>query len=294
VRKPQRNWDEWDRWLGYTAGEEQEDLATVFTQVCVGSTKRTREACARDWRSKAFCDLALHLIYRNNLDPSFARERDEVLIFQNASGERLAQHAALMIENRDEAEQLSVNRWVHTWQRLPRFTDDLLAYLYRTGPYVRRVREQMRPRLIEMARTLTLADLVRQGAQAELASALADPLIAVQTLVQATLPNDARIQNYVNRLEEAALTQWADIYAEIVEDIYRLKPQRGLSWRDVAELFTTAAEGTLLRARSRRRRDPPRLNDGTDTLAATVLLLMPNLFGVTPDDVEHRRAEAAA
>lgn len=272
------SWAEWtDRWYG----GPDEDLSTVLTKVKVHTLRATQAKWARDWRTRAFCDLGMHLLYEHHFNGEFDPEKK---LFRNLGPEDLMRHAAVMVPDADQAEALDKQRWVDTWYNQPAYIEDLISYLFRSAPTLRRVSE-VQGILAEVAQELTLGELIRQGSRVELNSTLKDPTVGLQTFVQAAMPNQRQIQTAVRRIESEMISQWAKLYSQLIA-AYGVKLRPGVSSQDLAELFDTAIEGTLLRARSLGK--IPLLSSGESTLSASILTMLPNLCDISPEEIEIR------
>lgn len=124
---------------------------------------------------------------------------------------------------------------------------DLIAYLFRPGPYIRRL-SHLHPRLVEMTQDLTLGDWVRRTAKLELDSVVISPLMSLHTFVETVLPNDPMVRDTVYRLE-----RWANLY-ERVFTAYAAplrEDQSDLNWLGMAEEFSTVAGGAFVRSQTR-------------------------------------------
>ncbi len=147
---------DWSKWRHYVSGGENEDLAEVFENVRKQATATTKAKWARDERTRTFCDLALHLLYQHHIRRTPSQMTDEAKIFANVQAAHLAEHAQSgFFKECDFADSLSVDRFSATWGHQGAFFQDLIAYLFRPEPYLRRVRE-MHPDLIKMTSDLTL------------------------------------------------------------------------------------------------------------------------------------------
>ena len=264
----------WTAWQDRLAGEPDEDLSTVFTKVRIARLPSTQASWANDWRTRAFCDLGLHLIHEHQVNAGAEGSFSEVRIFRNLGPEELMNHAARMFADPRQAAQLDRQRWTDTWGHQSAFTHDLMAYLFRVGPSMRRIRE-VHDSLVVLVEDLPFEELVRSGAALELQSSLADPIIGLQTFMQAALSNHALVRSHVRKLEEQMLDSWAAVY-QALAGAYGLKLRDNLTWRDVAELFTTVIEGTLLRARTLG--ETPKLTTGDDMLAGSLIAMIPYLL----------------
>lgn len=271
---------EWSSWEAHLAGDGPEDLAEAFTHVRSGDPE-----IARDRRTRMFGDLALHLLYENTIE--LDREGPVECVGSSwppIGGNALERHAAAVMSDPEAAAALTAARWSETWETRDAFMQDVLAYLFRPGPYVRRIRSVQSRLVGMMASRPPLGPFVREAVGLEIKSNLDDPVVALQTSVQAVFPSHADVRRYLHRLDGDPLRLWARLYA-VVFPAYGLEPRTGRTWFDLAYLFTTVADGVLLRARSHGA--PERLRDGVDVLSAVVLGMVPDLFGVAPANVEN-------
>jgi hypothetical protein len=278
----QETWN-WDAWTEQLAGDPDEDLSEVLTKVKVHTRRITQVKWSKDWRTKAFCDLALHLLYQHHLTHhSISSLSDELRIFRNLGPEDLMRHASRMIPDADAAEKLDRQRWLDTWRFQAAFLEDLIAYLFRPGVVLRRVRD-VHHALVALAPALTLGELIREGTAAELQSTLENPTVGLQTFIQAALPRQPRIQEAVHAIETVALQEWADLYAAVFP-AYGLQLRPGVSWLDMSTLFDTIIEGVLLKARTHEQ--VPCLSNGENVLAAGIFTLLPTLCDIKAEGIE--------
>jgi hypothetical protein len=278
----ERDRAEWADWDFRLRGGRSEDVFQVFAHVRPGAPDR--EEWIKDWRTRTFAGLGLHLLHRKTV--GFSGDRPIVLDSEPCManwGRDLQLYAARVIADRADADALTEQRWNETWSSADDFLSDCFAYLFRSEPYVRRIRDVQR-RLIEIMQTRPpLGAFVREGVALEIKSLLADPLAGLQTAVQATFPNHRDIRQYLERLDGNPIKLWAGLYAFILPSYgLRLRPSTG--WFDVAYIFTTVADGVLLRTRSHDRWE--RLTGGADVLSAVILGMMPNLFVIDRESVD--------
>jgi hypothetical protein len=274
----------WTEWQSRMAGDSDEDLALVFAHVRPDDEPAAREACAREPTTRAFCDLALRLLHRNTIEYVGSEPTNwETSLLSIADGEVLERYAAEIVDDPGQVAALIAERWQDIWQAPQDFIHDVLAYLFRLGPYLRRIR-LVHLTLIDLMKTgLTFGPFVRRAVDMETKSILADPLAALQTSVQATFPTHPQIRTYVRRLEGSPLQLWARLYA-VVFPAYGLELQPDTSWFDVADIYTTVADGQILQARSHD--SPARLTSGEVVLSAVILGMMPSLFQIGSQDLE--------
>lgn len=223
---PADHFGAWRGWQEYLAGAEGENLAEVFSRVRVTGTDATQMRWARDWRTRAFCDLGLCLLYQHTMDRPTTMDPPVARIFARLQASTLTDTAAVLVEDPARAEALSVQRFNDTWGRQPAYCEELVSYLFRTGPYLRRL-SRLHPDLLKMAHRMPLGECIRQSAVKELRSATADPLVAMHTLVEANLPSTTTVRQYVNRLRRARLQEWARLY-ELAFTAFHLEPREGI------------------------------------------------------------------
>ena len=276
----------WQEWTDLLSGGPDEDLATVLSNVRPGRLPKTRAAWANHPTTRGFCMLGLHLLHTEQIEGN--RRDDGRRFFTSLSGQRLQTHAWDVLEDPADAERLSVDRFNETWMNAQAYTEDLLAYLYRPAPYMRRVRG-MRQAMSGMTSKMSLGTMVRRAAAAELEEATNDPIIALQTLVETNYPAEPLVRTLHRRVEDEALRLWAEMYAELFP-AYGLHLRPGIQWLDVARLFSTVVEGALVRRRVRG--EHARLSNGDDMLAGAVLAMLPSLCGIDLDGLEERTAPA--
>jgi hypothetical protein len=280
----ENKWADWNTWEFHLAGDESEDLARVFNYVRPGDAEPERAAWARDWRTRTFCSLALHLLYENTIDLAEEGPIGCAGISWPALHEKeLERHADRMIQNPQTVAALGEDRWRATWRARDEFMHDVLAYLFRPGPYARRIRA-VQSRLIGIMRERPLlGEFIRKGVSLELRSNLNDPLVALQTSVQAMFPNHSDVRRHLQALDGNPLRLWAQLYS-VVFPAYGLTLQPGKSWFELAYILTTVADGVLLRSRSHG--DLEVLPGGDDVLSAVILGMTAELFGVSASDAE--------
>jgi hypothetical protein len=272
-------------WADLTARMESgrsEDFPQVFAHVRPDVADRAE--WTQDWRTHTFAGLALHLLYRKTV--GYQGDRPIIRANEPCSdnwGRDLQRHAERVIADQKQAAALTEQRWNETWSSADEFLSDCFAYLFRPQPDERRT-SAVQKRLIEIMRTKPpLGAFVREGVALEIKSLLADPLTALQTAVQATFPNRRDVRQYLERLDGIPIKRWASLYAFIFP-LYGLRLRPGTDWFDVALIFTTAADGVLLRTRCRDRGE--RLTEGSDVLSRIILGMLPDLFVVDRESVE--------
>ncbi|MFF3247736.1 hypothetical protein ACFYWY_29345 [Streptomyces sp. NPDC002870] len=278
---------DWEAWRGYVSGDEDEDLADVFKHVRIQAMLATQMKWARDWRTQPFCDLGLYLIYENHIRRVEKRDTEQSRIFANVQARELQHHALhkeFFVRNEDR-EALSVDRFNDTWGLQSAYCRDLIAYLFRPTPYLRRLKG-IYPELLRAAETMPLGAWIRHTSATELASVLGNPLVSLHTFIETVLPTDTEVRQYVHRLRRLRLQEWASLY-ETVFTAYGapLRSDRDdLDWLGLAERFSTAAGGAFVRAQTRPVDEPV---DAT-LLGQMVIEILPSLLDIDPSDIETR------
>ncbi|MET8982607.1 hypothetical protein ABZX85_44220 [Streptomyces sp. NPDC004539] len=279
----------WDEWVAHWAGDEDEDLSLVFRQVRVQRTAKTQQSWAKDPLTRAFCNLGAYSLYEHHLNGGLpSADVPELRLFPNMGGEHLMKLAPKVItDDQGLSDSLNRQRFADTWAHHHSYISDLIAYMFRSAPTLRRVR-MMAAEFVRAANDLPLGELIRVAAASEIESTLGDPIIALQTFFQAALPRQPQIQESVRRIEQEMINEWAKLYAVILSG-YGLTLRPGVTSRDVAELFDTMTEGILLRARSSG--IVPKTSIGQDILTSSILLMLPAMCDVPPEELERRRLQ---
>lgn len=133
---------------------------------------------------------------------------------------------------------------------------------------------------------MPLGELIRAGVEVEMASSVEDPVVALQTFLEAALPHKPTIREAAARIESEMLRVWATLY-EVLLTAYGVRLRPGVTYMDIAALFNTVIEGALLRTRSLG--VAPRISTGEHILAAAIIKMLPGLCEITPVEVETRR-----
>ena len=273
---------EWADLAARLESGRSENFFQVFAHVKPDAADRAK--WTQDWRTRAFAGLALHLLYRKTI--GYQGDRPIIRASEPCSenwGRDLQRHAERVIADRVQAAALTEQRWNETWSSADDFLSDCFAYLFRPEPDERRISE-VQKRLIEIMRTEPrLGTFVRDGVALEIKSLLADPLTALQTAVQATFPNRRDVRQYLEQLDGNPIKRWASLYAFIFP-LYGLRLRPGTDWFDVALIFTTTADGVLLRTRYRDRAE--RVTGELDVLSKVILGMLPDLFLVDRESVD--------
>ncbi len=216
-------------------------------------------------------DLLLHT------GPNFD-QGDRSRLFESLSRERILEHAKKY--HRDQGELLSDDKFRYLWERKGRYTEDLIAYLFRSGAFQEHLGAIGRAARGLLA-SASLKDTIQQLAALEVDSTLNDPITSLQTIVQAAMPRHPKVRQYIKAQYELLLPAWADMYQQVC-DAYGLRLKPGITWFDIALLFNAVVEGTLVRARIDGAE--ARLSNGEGVLAGAVFTMIPALLdGLQPD-----------
>lgn len=257
-----------------------EDLAPTLRYIGKDKLARTRAKLANSPQTRKFLELGLALLRADLIEhtgPDFeqgVRSR----LFESLSRERIM----TLAEARDPSHTLplGVNMFRERWSRKDFYTEDLIAYLFRLGPQERRMEE-----MAEAGRALTkeasLGQLVRALAAAEVQEISADPLYALQGVVQAALPKHPRVQEFCRNQYDYLLPRWGQLYEEVAK-AYGLALTAKHTWLDVALLFNSVVEGAIFR--SRVEGEEPTLSNGDGVLAGAIFAMLPTLLTNCPND----------
>jgi hypothetical protein len=253
--------------------EDRDDLALVLREIGFGRLASTRANLANSAETRQFLELGLQLLREDLLEhtgPDFDEGRRSRL-FESLSRDRILQLAAQC----DSAATalLSVNMFRHRWDRKDRYTEDLISYLFRLGPQKDHL-DAMDGMASVMIPQLSLGELIRQVAAAEVELMLADPLTNLQAIVQAAMPSHPRVREFCRAQLDQLLPRWARLY-ERAAGAYGVTLRTGYTWLDVATVFNAVVEGELAWARVASSRA---LSTGDSVLAGAILAMLPGLI----------------
>jgi hypothetical protein len=264
--------------------EVDDDLSEILTNVRVNRLPATRKQWANSWQTRAFLHLGLRLLYEHHSQEGESVSQGEGLhLWGTLTPENLANLAQRTITDPARADALSVVRWKETWGHRGAYSEDLIAYLFRPAPYLRRL-EDLRPAMV-IDPNQSVADFVRAVADAEFSTTLSDPLISMHTWLQAAMPTHPLIRQHVLRLEQTMLHIWSNVYEQSFP-MFGLTPRPGVTWDDVAQLFSTLTEGVLLRSRTHG--SHPLLSNGDTLLSRGALAIICGVFDVSMEELERR------
>lgn len=258
------------------------DLAVLLEHV--GSDRRpaARTELARSADTRAFLDVGVELLVGDLLrhagpDPDGASSA--AVLFRGLSRQRIVEKgAAMRAEGRLPGTITSEGQFKDRWRYADRYTEDLLAYLFRLDLYREHVRGVWAALHTEYAH-VSLGELIDAVSAAEVEHIAYHPVVALQSVVQRALPSHPRVRAHARVLYETLLPAWAELY-EAGFGRYGLTLREGHTWLDLAELFNTVAEGTAQRILADRSRHL--LSNGRGILAAAVRLMIPTLTDLPP------------
>jgi hypothetical protein len=260
------------------AGDPSEDLSTILTGLRPEARAHTRAEWANRTTTREFLTVGLHLLYRRHFHTAPDETVDPtVVLFPRLSPEDLVRHAGTVILDRSRADELTKTLWSFTWARQNNFMKDLIAFLFRPGPYVMRIRRCQDAMLDMIESGMPLDTFIRKGVELEISANLTDPLVALQAFVETALPNNPTIRDHARRLDELIIDLWARQYQQVFP-AFGMQLRAGRNWHDLARTLTVVAHGLLIRARVALADDLDRVSNGDDVLAAALLDLLPAYF----------------
>lgn len=287
------SWTDWQDGVSVDAGNkgELDELPGIFTHVRLQGMTSTQETWAKDPRTRTFCDLALHLLYEHYIRRQApGAEGCGLRVFANIRPQDLADHAQQSgFFTEHDADSLNVHRFSDTWGNQRAFCEDLIAYVFRTAPYIRRF-ERMRPQYYALTRELPLGEWMRRTAQLEVESLLSHPLISLHTLVEAMLPQDRRVGDASRKLHSNRLHRWALLYEQVFTAYGApLRDPARHSWLTVAEQIATIAVGAFVRAQTQPSDTAPGL--ASELIGQIAGGMMPSLLDIEAGDIETRQLQ---
>lgn len=258
--------------------QEGEDLSTLLHQVAKDRRPDTRRRIANSVETRRFLDAGITLLLDEIDASNVARDeepRGEALL-QRLSRTRVLQAtvAALRTEGITENVGTAESQFRDRWTYVPRFSEDLVAYIFRPWPYRVHLNEVEASLQGELG-TAPFGELVRIVSDGELQRAVTDPQMRVQAALQASMPHHPGVRTGARNQYADLLPRWAAIYERIAARYgFILRP--GRSWADVATLLNAMVEGASLRAMVDE--ELARLTTGENVLQAAILLMLPSLI----------------
>jgi hypothetical protein len=266
-------------WPGGALGEVDDDLSGVLRNVRVNRLPATRDAWANAWQTRAFLILGLRILDDHHRDSG--TEGAGINLWGKLTPENLANRAQQTLSSTEAADALSVTRWKETWGHRGAYTEDLIAYLFRTGPSVRRL--TLLGDAMAIAPGMSLGAFMRAACHAEYRSAAENPLQTLSYWLQAAMPAHAQISRLAVNLETTTLPLRAGIYRRIF-GAYGFTEPDGVTWEDIAETALALLKGVSIYGRVRGRH--PEFSNGDPALISGVLTLVQGWFGITRAELD--------
>ena len=160
-----------------------------------------------------------------------------------------------------------------------------MAYLFRPEVYLERAlqaQEDIRDLMLTMD---DFSEFVEAAAVREVRSATSDPVVALGSLVSASLPRDTHIQRLVAAVNQQSRASWTALYQEALER-YGKRLNDGLKVEDFTRMAAMLTEGALAHSRS----DPADVTSA-DMLAGIQLIV--NAFVARTDALADNGAAMA-
>lgn len=267
---------------GAHSADADEDLSATLHHIGKDKLLPARLKLANSPPTRAFLELGIELLKTDLVEhtgPDFEQGLRSRL-FESLSRSRIL----ALAQERDSSgtERLGDTMFRNRWNHKNDYTEDLIAYLFRTGPQERHI-EEMAEAARKLIRHSSLGDLVRAVAAVEMTAITEDSLSAVQAIVQAALPSHPRVQEFARAQYDFLLPRWARLYEEITA-AYGLELAEGFTWDDVALLFNSIAESAFLRMRVEGQE--PRLANGEGVLVGAIFVMLRVLLAECPDDLD--------
>jgi len=240
----------------------------------------TRARLANSWETREFLEIGLSLLRDDLLEytgPDLDGE-DRSRLFESLSRERILKRAE-EVHSREPDKVLTVNIYRGRWEHKNKYTEDLIAYLFRLGPQERRLDAMEVFAADELMKEPSLGQLVRQFTSALRAAILGDPLSGLQYVLQTALPQHPRVREFAKAHYELLFPRWA-VICDRIATAYALGLRPGVTWLDVALLFNMIIEGCVVRARVETVQ--PTLSTGESLEAGAIIALLPSLLDIPP------------
>ncbi|GAA0914697.1 hypothetical protein [Virgisporangium aurantiacum] len=257
-----------------------DDLSVCLVNVAADARPTTRQKIASSPETRAFLDVGLLLLQDDLLDhrgPDLMADHDAgTRLFAGLSQARLIERADRDDVGAERPRMLTVGMFRDRWRYKSRYTEDLIAYLFRSAVLDRQMIavEDISGRL---SATTSFEDLIRQLTGTVLDLTLNDPLWSLQTILRVALPNHPRVRETARY--EQWISKWAEIYDSLAK-LYGITLRPEYTWLDVAELFNSVMEGARIRARTLGR--VVTLSSGETVAAGAIFAMLPGLIEGTP------------
>jgi hypothetical protein len=256
-----------------------------LANVAADARPATRDKIANSPETRAFLEIGLLLLRDDLLDhrgPDLLDDHDAgTCLFTGLSQARLIERADHESANDRRPKMLTVGMFRDRWRYKSRYTEDLIAYLFRPA-LVDQYMQELHEAAAKLSRETPFPHVVRQLADTVMAATLKDPLWSLQNIIWVALPNHPRIRMFLNTGYERWLSQWAGIYEELA-GVYGFELRPEYTWMDVAELFNAVADGARTRARAMG--SIAQLSSGENVLVGAIQAMLPQLFVNAGEDL---------
>lgn len=254
---------------------EPDDLLTVFEHLTLPKKPTPESVNSRVARAAALCDAALFMLWLAGIAP-------------RQVGRRLQQRQVNLIDLRpadivtfvgslaangvydEDLAEVTRREFDQCWHVESHFRQDLMAYLFRPDVYLERAYRSQEDIRELMEQVDDFTQFIVSAASKEVNSASSDPVVALGSLVAASLPRDEHVQDLMATVNEMSHYSWTRLYNEALTR-YSQRLNEGLVTEDFTRMAAMLTEGALAHARS----NPSGLTS-TDMLAG--IQLMVNAF----------------
>jgi hypothetical protein len=263
--------ERWRAWRRRLRGD-QEDLLGVLANLTLPQRRTPEEVDQRVSRAAALCDAALFMLWLAGIAAPEAGRRlqqREVNLIDLRPADVVTFVGSLAANGvADEAlSGLTRREFDQCWHKEASFRKDLMTYLFRPEVYLERAtqaQEDIRDLLVTMD---GFSEFVIAAASLEVRSATSDPVVALGSLVAASLPRDTHIQRLVAAVNQRSRASWTALYGQALER-YGKRLNDGLRVEDFTRMAAMLTEGALAHSRS----DPADVTSG-DMIAGIQLIV---------------------
>lgn len=243
---------QWKAWRQRLKGD-QDELVAVFENLTLPKKRTPEEVDRRVSRAAALCDAALYMLWLGGIAPRNAGGRlkqDQVNLIDLSPGEIVTFVGSLMANGvaDEEFTELTRREFDQCWHEGRDFRRDLIAYLFRPEVYIERA-QQAQEDIRDLFESIDdFPDLVIAAASREVRSAGSDPLVALGSLVAASLPRDDHVQRLVAVINQQSRASWTALYSDALGR-YGRRLRDGLKAEDFTRMAAMLTEGALAHAR---------------------------------------------
>ena len=243
---------QWKAWRQRFRGD-QDDLLIVFKNLTLPKQRTPVEVDRRVSRAAALCDAALYMLWLGGIAPEKASGRlkqDQVNLIDLRPGDIVAFVGSLTANGvaDEEFTELTRKEFDQCWHEGRDFRRDLIAYLFRPEVYVDRALQAQEDIRDLFDSIDDFSDFVIAAASREVRSAASDPLVALGSLVAASLPRDDQVQRLVAVINEQSRASWTALYSEALAR-YGRRLRDGLKVQDFTRMAAMLTEGALAHSR---------------------------------------------